>query len=284
MREIAAAVDLSPIARRVADRARIVAEEREAVLTLVHVREPPDVELPDEMLERVRLYQHGLVEDLLTWINARASCPVEIQIRSGNAAVELVRRSRQTELLVTGTSSVDHTRVGPLTTRLARKAHCPVLSVRRRSRLPYRRVIAAVDLSDPSARAIELAMDMAPCAESITAVASLSPHAEMLLSDAGVNPEQLDALRRDRLAMLGDRLDKFTAGWGDRVVARVLDGPPAESVAELARRRRADLVVAANRGAAGTNMVLLGSTVEAMLSSVPCDVAIARAPGRFRRP
>ncbi len=283
MNEVVAAVDLSPIARRVADRARIMAEEREAMLTLMHVREPPDVDLPDEMRERVRLYQHSLAEDLLAWINARASCPVELEVRSGNAAVELVRRSRRAEILVTGTSAVDHIRVSPRAARLARMAYCPVLAVRRRSRLPYRRVIAAVDLSDGGVHALELAMDMA-AAERVTAVVSLSPHAEMLLSDAGINPERLDALRRDRLAVLEDRLDKFTAGWGERVVTRVLDGPPAESVAELARRRRADLVVVADRAAAGTSMVMLGGTAEAMMGSVPCDVAVARVPGRFRRP
>ena len=284
MSGIVAAVDLSPMSRRVADRARVEAEERGATLELVHVWEKPDAPLPGEMLERLQLYQHSQAENLLAWINARASCPVELEVRAGNAAAELVRRSRHAELLVTGTSSVDNTRVGPLTSRLARKAHCSVLSVRRRSRLPYRRVIAAVDLSEASACAVELALAMAAGADRITAVASLSPHAEMLLSDAGVHPEQLDRLRRERLSALEEDLGEFTARWGKRVSAQVLEGPPAESVAELARRRRADLVVAANRGAAGSSMVLLGGAAEAMMRSVPCDVAVARAAGRFRRP
>jgi nucleotide-binding universal stress UspA family protein len=64
----------------------------------------------------------------------------------------------------------------------------------------------------------------------------------------------------------------------------VLDGPPAETVAEFARRRNADLVVVASRGAGNSNMVLLGSIAEATMSTVPCDVAVARVPGRFRRP
>ena len=284
MSGVVAAVDLSPMSRRVADRARVEAEERGAVLELVHVWEKPDAPLPGEMLERLQLYQHSQAENLLAWINARASCPVELEVRAGNAAAELVRRSRHAELLVMGTSSVDNTRVGPLTARLARMAHCSVLSVRRRSRLPYRRVIAAVDLSEASACAVELALAMAAGADRITAVASLSPRAEMLLSDAGVHPEQLDKLRRERLSALTDALGEFTARWGKRVSAQVLEGPPAESVAELARRRRADLVVAANRGAAGSSMVLLGGAAEAMMWSVPCDAAVARAPGRFRRP
>ena len=284
MKRVLAAVDLSPLARRVADRARILAEAHGAELRLVHVWELPDFWIPEDMLERVHLYRQSQAENLLAWINARAACPVELDVRPGRVAEELVRVSRGADLLVTGTSSVDLTRVGPRTTRLARKAYTPVLSVRRRYSSAYRRVIAAVDLSDQSATAIDLAVSLSTGSDTVTAVASLPSHAEMILSDAGVAPEQLDTVRRGRLAMLEERLEKFVAGWGGLVATRVLDGPPAEAVAEFARRRNADLVVAASRGAGNSSMVLLGSIAEAMMSTVPCDVAVARVSGRFRRP
>ncbi|MDE0170421.1 MAG: universal stress protein [bacterium] len=284
MKRVLAAVDLGPLSRRVADRARILAEDHGAELRLVHVWEPPDVPLPDEMLERVYLYHQSQAEDLLTWINARARCPVELDIRSGNMAHDLTRMSHSADLVVTGTSSVDQTRIGPRTTRLARKVHSSVLSVRRRWCTPYRRALAAVDLSDASASAVDLALTLTNDAEPVTAVASLPSHDEMILSDAGVQPEQLDGVRRQRLSTLEERLEKFVAGWGGLVTSRVLDGPPAETVAEFARRRNADLVVVASRGAGNSNMVLLGSIAEATMSTVPCDVAVARVPGRFRRP
>ena len=284
MNRVLAAVDLSPLSRRVADRARILAEAHGAELRLVHVWEPPDVPLPDDMLERVYLYWQSQAEDLLIWINSRARCAVELEVRSGSVAVDLTRLSRKAELLVTGTSSVDQTRIGPRTTRLARKVHSSVLSVRRRLCTPYRRVIAAVDLSDSSAAAVDLAITLATGAESVTAVVSLDSHDEMILSDAGVPPEQLDRVRRKRLSMLEEQLEKFVAGWGGLVTTRVLDGPPAETVAEFARRRNADLVVVSSRGAGNSNMVLLGSIAEATMWSAPCDVAVARVPGRFRRP
>ena len=284
MNRVLAAVDLSPLARRVADRARLLAEAHGAELRLVHVWEPPDVALPDDMLERVYLHRQSQAEDLLAWINSRARCTVELEVRSGRVAEELARMSRRAGLLVTGTSSVDQTRIGPRTTRLARKAHSSVLSVRRRSYAPYRRVIAAVDLSDSSAAAVDLAIMLATTAETITAAASLPSHDEMILSDAGVPAEQLDGVRRNRLSVLEERLEKFVAGWGGLVTTRVLDGPPAETVAEFARRHNADLVVMANRGAGNSNMVLLGSIAEAAMWTVPCDVAIARVPGKFRRP
>lgn len=284
MKRVLASVDLSPLSRRVADRARRVAEERGASLSLVHVVEPPDVELPAEMLKRLTLYRHGAAENLLAWINSRAACPVELKVVDGRVAVEVVKRSRQADLLVTGTSSLDHLRVGPRTTRLARKAHSPVLCVRRQPRVPYRRVMAAVDLSEASAAAVELALRFSPEREKVTAVVSLPSHAEMALSDAGLRQEELDRLRQMRMSMLRRAADAFAERWEGRVAAQVTHGPPAEAAAELARTRRADLLVVSNRGMGGSNMVLLGSVAEAMLSRTPCDVAVARVPGPFRRP
>lgn len=284
MKRVLASVDLSPLSRRVADRARRVAEERGAALDLVHVVEPPDVELPAEMLKRLTLYRHGAAENLLAWINSRAACPVELKVVDGRVAVEVVKRSREVDLLVTGTSSLDHLRVGPRTTRLARKAHSPVLCVRRQPRVPYRRVMAAVDLSEASAAAVELALRFSPEGEKVTAVVSLPSHAEMALSDAGLRQEELDRLRQTRMSMLRAAAEAFAERWEGRVSAHVTHGPPAEAAAELARTRRADLLVVSNRGMGGSNMVLLGSVAEAMLSRTPCDVAVARVPGPFRRP
>ena len=284
MKRVLASVDLSPLSRRVADRARRVAEERGAALSLVHVVEPPDVALPAEMLKRLTLYRHGAAENLLAWINSRAACPVELKVVDGRVAVEVVKRSREADLLVTGTSSLDHLRVGPRTTRLARKAHSPVLCVRRQPRVPYRRVMAAVDLSEVSAAAVELALRFSPEGEKVTAVVSLPSHAEMALSDAGLRQEELDRLRQMRMSMLRRAAEAFAERWEGRVSAQVTHGPPAEAAAELARTRRADLLVVSNRGMGGSNMVLLGSVAEAMLSRTPCDVAVARVPGPFRRP
>ncbi|MDE0375373.1 MAG: universal stress protein [bacterium] len=79
-------------------------------------------------------------------------------------------------------------------------------------------------------------------------------------------------------------MQKFVAGGGGLVTSVVLDGPPPQTVAEFARISNADLVVAASRGAGDSNIVLLGSNAEALMGNVPCDVAIARVPGRFYRP
>ncbi len=283
MQSIVAAFDLSPIARRVVQRARLLAETHGARLTLVHVGEMPDVALPDDLAERLHLHRHSKAEDLLTTLAASGGGEVELKVVRGAVAVELGRLSRKADLLVTGTSSVDTQRVGPRTTRLARKAHSPVLAVRRQPRRDYRRVVAAVDLSEASRAALDLALSIAPQAEVIVA-AVLPTNAEILLAESGVAPERLAEVRHGRMAIMEESLAKFTADYGDRVKMRVMHGPPPSAIGELVRRTSADLVTVGSRGAAGSNMVLLGSVAQAVMEIVPCDVAVARVPGPFRRP
>ncbi len=283
MQSIVAAFDLSPIARRVAQRGRYLAELHGARLTLVHVGEVPDVRLPDDLAERLHLHRHSRAEELLTTLTASGQCEIDLRVIRGAVAVELGRLSRKADLLLTGTSSLDTQRVGPRTKRLARKAHSPVLAVRRQPRRDYRRVLAAVDLSEASRTAVDLAFAIAPDAE-VTAVAALPSNAEILLAEAGVPADRLAAVRKRRTAALEESLAKFAAEYEGRLDLQVVDGPPPDAIGELARRASADLVTVGSRGAAGSAMVLLGSVAEAVMETVPCDVAVARVPGPFRRP
>jgi nucleotide-binding universal stress UspA family protein len=283
LKSIVAAFDLSPLARRVADRARMIAEETGATLDLVHVAETPDMPLPDDMLERLYLRRHSQAEELSTWINSRATDHVNLRLLRGRVGTELTRLSKKADLIVTGTSSIDAARIGPRATRIARKGHAPVLAVRRQPRVPYRRVLAAVDLSEASKTAVELARQIAPGAE-VSAVVALPTNAEQLLADAGVNLSELAKLRVSRMAQLEELAEEFVEEWNGEVAIRVVDGPPTSVIGEQARRRNVDLVTVSSRGAGGSQMVLLGSVAEALLSSVPADVAVARVPGAFRRP
>ena len=79
-------------------------------------------------------------------------------------------------------------------------------------------------------------------------------------------------------------LDAFCAPWTDRVKTLVMDGPPAESIEEVVRRKSADLVVVATSGASDDSMILLGTVPENVFGTIPCDVAVAQVESTFRRP
>lgn len=275
---------MSATARRVADRARIVAEETDTDLQLVHVLEPvKEAMIEPGLADLVHDYQRSEAKRLAEWCRERTSVEVELDIVKGSPSWELASRAKKADLVVLGSSSIDAFTAGPITRRVARKATSDVLTVRRQPRVPYRRVIAAVDFSEASRMAVERTVELFPDAD-ITVLYSLPSRFDPLLSEAGLFPEEVDASRGTRLEAARDRMAEFVQEWNTDVRTLVTDGPPTETIDEVVRRRSADLVVVGSRGATATRMVLLGTIAEGILIKAPCDVLVARSHATFRRP
>lgn len=284
MRAVVAGVDLSAMGRRVADRARIVAEQAGADLELVHVLEPVTEAMIDPGLATLmREHQREEAEALADWCRERTDIKVNLSVVKGSPAWELASRAKRADLVVVGSSSMDAFTSGPITRRVARKAVCDTLVVRRQPRVAYRRVVAAVDFSEASRIAVERSLKLFPDAD-ITVLYSLPSRFDPLLAEAGLFPEEVDASRGTRLEAASDRMAEFAQPWNNSIRTMIADGPPTETIDEVVRRRSADLVVVANRGATATRMVLLGTVAEGLLTQAPCDVLVARSAASFRRP
>jgi nucleotide-binding universal stress UspA family protein len=279
-----AAFDLTPTGRRVVERARLLAEQFDTHLGLLHVLERcEDPFLSEDEAQFLADHRHTAAAALVDWVAGRTSVPIEFEITKGSPSAQIGRQAREADLLVAGTSSIDAAQLGPVTRRLARKARSPVLAVRRQPRVPYRRVVAAVDLSEHSRQAVELGFTLAPGAD-LTVVYALLPHSDVLLGQARLFEQDAAVRRRDRLGRAQEALEEFTAPWGDSVRTLIVEGPPSQAIGEAARRRGADLVSVASRGAGATSMVLLGGTAEEIMAAAACDTAVARVEGSFRRP
>lgn len=281
---LVAGIDLTVMGRRVADRARILGEEAGHPVELLHVLEPVGEAMIDPGLARLmREHQTAEAEKIATWVRERSTIDVTLDVVKGSPSWELAARAKRAGLVVLGSSTVDAFDVGPVTLRVARMATSDVLIVRRQPRVPYRRIIAATDFSEPSRMAVDRALSMFPDAE-ITVLYSLPSRFDPMLSDAGLFREEMDASRDSRLEAAKDRMLEFAQSWDGSVRTMVTDGPPTETIDEAVRRRGADLVVAGSRGATATRMVLLGTVAEGLIGHAPCDVLIARSPATFRRP
>lgn len=284
MRRVVAAFDLTPTGRRVVDRARLLAEQFGTHLGLLHVVEKSeDPFLTDDEARFLADHRHSAAAAVVDWVAGRTAVPVDFDVLKGAPSAQVARFARDVDLLVAGTSSIDAAQLGPVTRRLARMARASVLAVRRQPRVPYRRVVAAVDLSEHSRRAVELASALAPDAD-LTVVYALSPRAEALLGQSRLFEKDPAQLGSERLVKANEALAEFIAPWGDELRPLVVEGPPSQAVGEAARRRGADLVTVASRGAGATSMVLLGGTAEEIMAAAPCDTAVARVDGTFRRP
>ncbi len=281
---VVAGVDLTAMGRRVADRARIIAEGNGADLDLVHVLEPVGEAMISQGLARLmRDHQVAQAEKLAAWVRERTGVGVELHVTKGSPSWELSSRAKTAELVVIGSSTVDAFTAGPVARRVARKALADTLVVRRQPRVPYRRVIAAVDFSEASRVSVENSLKWFPDADT-TVLYSLPSRFDPVLAGAGLFQEELDASRETRLEIAEDRMAEFSHSWNGKVRTLVADGPPTETIDEIVRRRGADLVVVGSRGASATRMVLLGTVAEGLISVAPCDVLVARSPSTFRRP
>jgi nucleotide-binding universal stress UspA family protein len=67
--------------------------------------------------------------------------------------------------------------------------------------------------------------------------------------------------------------------WPEASVA-IVEGPPAQSTIDEAKRVRADVIVVGSRGHGRLGRLLLGSTSRALAREAPCPVLIVKAPLR----
>jgi nucleotide-binding universal stress UspA family protein len=280
---VLAAADLTPLGRRVADRARLVAEQFGLDIRLIHAIEPmAEAFITDELAKLVGAHEKEAAERLAEWLRGRTELDVSVTTVKGSAAWEISRLSKEAALTLIGSSAVDYGRVGPVARLVTEASRGDVVVVRRQPRNPYRRVLVPVDLSEASVRGVELARRLAPEA-TLSRLYALPTRFDSLMAEAGMFPEEIDLNRKGRLSQARQALDDFASRF-ENVSTTVVDGPPLEVIEETARRRSADLTVVASRGAGATRMVLLGTVASGVLDTLPCDVAIARVPGDFRRP
>jgi nucleotide-binding universal stress UspA family protein len=281
---VVAGIDLTPIGRRVADRARMLAEAHNLSLHLVTVAESAAEAFFDEGLGKLLFEQHHLnLDRVATWCRGRTTVPITTEALRGSIAWELVREAKRAAILVVGTSSVDVERCGPIARRVAIMSTGDVLVVRRQPRSNYRKILAAVDFSPHSQLAVETALAWFPEAD-VTAVFSLPARWDPALSDAGLFDVEVVAARSTRLRRAAERMEEYVAQWPGKVKPLVVDGHPPTAIDEVVRRRGVDLVAVTNRGAGATKMILLGTVADGVLEAMPCDVLVARVPGDFRRP
>jgi len=284
MATVLAAVDLTPLGRRVADRTRMIAEEIGGDMAVLHSIEPLTEAFVDPgVADMIRAHRRTVIDEITEWCMGRTDVSVRPHLVKGSPSYEVAKASKHAELVVVGSSTVDSPQVGPTAFRVAETAKNDVLVVRRQPRNPYRRVLVGVDMSEGSARAVEAALRWAPSAE-VTVAHILPSRFDPLMIAAGMFPEEVDQARRRRLEQAGMKLEEFAQRWPGRVRTFLADGPADALLEETVRRRSADLVVVGSRGAGATRIVLLGTVASAVLRSMPSDVLVARVPGEFRRP
>lgn len=280
MKTILVASDLSARSDRALARAALLARQHQAKLVAVHV---VDEELPAALADRQSEDADRSLRAALAALPDSAGLASEVRVVIGEHYQTILAEAETTgaDLVVIGQHRKDvllDLFRGSTGERIIRFGNRPVLVVKSAPTHTYVSMLAAVDFSPPSRRAIEVAVKLAPDADVKLVHAFDIPFRGLLFGGASMEQiakkhqqqfqEMVEAQTREFLAALSAPITLR------QVIAR--EGGPEEIVLAVAAETRSDLLVVGTHGRSGMGRALLGSVAEGLLQRAPCDVLAVR--------
>ena len=146
-----------------------------------------------------------------------------------------------------------------------------------------KRILAAVDGSEPSQRAASLAGELAAKYDGELLVMTVISEGTKLDDDAlafaraeGIGDTPLAAWRALGSKVVDDAAVLAKAAGATRVTAEISAGDPAGIILAAARDRGFDLIVVGRRGRGRLAGLLLGSVSQKLASEAPCAVLVVQ--------
>jgi nucleotide-binding universal stress UspA family protein len=224
-----------------------------------------------------------------------AGLDLDVVVTAGDPVHEILdcAHRRAADLLVMGThgaTGFQRLLLGSVTEKVLRKASCAVVTVppgaHTASAQPFTRLLAAVDFSGCSLRAVTVAAGVAAAAGArltLVHVLEWPWHDTADTTAQGVSAAQaraaaeyrhyLEAGARERLDALAN-----SAMTGTGVGTRVCFGRPHLEILDAASDNAADLIVLGVRGRGPVDLAFFGSTASHMVRSATCPVLTVREP------
>jgi len=276
--EILVATDLSARSELAIRRGSLLARATGAPLHLLHV---VDKEQPQAGIQANREAAEAYLARQVAGIVAADGITCTHQTAVGGTFVEMaeVARDRRADMLVVGPhyrSLLKDIFVATSAERAIRTSHVPVLVVNGEQIAPYREILVAVDLSEPSAAAIRaLAALRLGVGASISVLYAFEAPETSLIQRPSVPADEVAR----RLPALQAEADRALAGFLDglpikptRRIAQLVDTTVPETIQGVAAARGADLIVVGTLGRSGLSKVFFGSTAQAVLRGAVVDV------------
>ena len=134
---------------------------------------------------------------------------------------------------------------------------------------PFRKILSPVDFDDNSIAAVDVAGRVAHDNDGRVLLIHvipiiIPPPGKPVYVNLDQGQEEVARARLDEIA------EKRLRGVKYEILTKI--GDPAGTILNIARRRRADLIVMATHGRRGISRVLLGSVAETVLRAAPCPV------------
>jgi len=298
IRRILIATDFSPRAQRAAERATLLAEEHRSALHLTHtvvrysagavpgswrdaIGEP---EVEERGIASVRAELRAVRETL----KAKHDFEIIEHVSAGSAAIEIDKLAQDlaVDLVVVGAHGHGFLRdalLGTTTFRLLQRCAAPVLAVKSDRIERYRKVLVAVDFSEPSKVALGFALRIAPSADFTALHVVQIPFDGRLALLAGQPRDP--AFWQDQAVAEGQReLDEFVQNATNRgdIGCSVRYGQAWHSILDCTREIGADLVVIGCQGWTRLDG-WLGGVTKHVVEGCGCDVLITPSGPRTQR-
>jgi nucleotide-binding universal stress UspA family protein len=273
------ATDLSPDSAAAFDHVRLLAERFSAEVTLYHGVEVLDDRYPGwwtassrNLWAEVERWTREALQERAARLSVPASVRVEC-VRSARQAVLDMVRGRRPDLTVMAAHDhgmFAHLTGASVTENVVDHVHTPVLAVRGKGGLPYRRILVPTDLSLRSRLAFPMA---ALLARSFDAeVLGLYVAAPLSVATLSGIPAAVPAAPPSEAALWEFLRSDFA---GLPVIAQVHVGPVWERIVHAAAEEEIDLIVMATRGHDSFSDRVLGSNTERVVRHAPCPVLVA---------
>lgn len=284
-------IDFSPGSQRAMQLAARVAKADGAELVLAHAWYVPPIAyageypLPADAMQLMREDAERGLADAAREATLLGGARVETKLLSGVPWAQIVETLQDPsfDLVVMGThgrSALARVLLGSVTEKVVRHAPCSVLTTRADGELAdFAHVVCAVDFSDSSRHAAELAAQLAArAAGKLTLVHVI----ELPVT------YRVDAIAADLAADVDKRSTHLLEAWASdlRTKAGVpvattikLGAPGASLLGVLDREPTASLVVVGSHGRTGIKRALLGSVAEKIVRHASCPVLVARRRG-----
>jgi nucleotide-binding universal stress UspA family protein len=223
-----------------------------------------------------------------------AGIDVDVFLEVGSPAPLILERAATlpADLIVMGThgtSGFQHLMLGSVTERVLRRAVCPVLTVPPRahatSRIPFRRLLCAIDFSESSMAAMQFALSLAEESDArLTLLHVLewpweeppSPRLEDLPPEQGAALAEYRRYREKMALMRLEALAPDAMRASHRPVARLSNGKPYVQILEVANEEGSDLIVVGVHGRNPFDMMVFGSTTNQVVRRAACPVLTLR--------
>ena len=297
IREILCPTDFSEASRHALDHAMTIARWYDSRITALHVIHVPLVPEPPPSILAAGYAGPTMVvtstyqvceQDVRAWVEParRAGIKTDVSVDEGNAARRILEHalSPRSDLIVMGThglSGFDRALLGSVTEKVLRQALCPVLTVppvaAAPAKIPYKRLLCPVDLSESSLSALRYAFSLAQEADARLTIL----HVFDWPRDGDPLVERFDTIefRRvvedDARARLDALVTDDVRQWCSPSIA-VAYGKPYREILNLAAQEETDLIVMGVRGRTTFDLTVFGSTTHHVVRSATCPVLTLR--------